>query len=79
MYKILFFFVAILISLNVFATDLFCKGFEKGYTTRYKKAKNSAFEPFFPLQPFKKFGDPESDFEQGYIIGSEKGMEKGSE
>ena len=48
--------------------DEFCDGFEKGYITGYKQAKNTSLEPLVPLcplEPLKKFGDPDSDFETG--------------
>lgn len=81
MYKLIFFLIGLLISLNVFAADQFCNGFEKGYISGYKKAKNTSLEPLTPIcpiQPLKKFGDPDSDFEHGYMIGLAKGMDKGS-
>jgi len=58
----------------------FCQGFERGYITGYKRASGSSFDPFTPycpFQPFKAFNDPQSDFEQGYVIGFEKGMQEG--
>ena len=60
--------------------DQFCQGFERGYVAGYKRASGSALDPLHPLcplQPLKKFGDPDSDFEHGYIIGLEQGMAKG--
>ena len=58
----------------------FCPGFERGYISGYKQSSGSSFEPFTPFcpfQPFKGFNDPESDYEHGYIIGYEKGLQKG--
>ena len=58
----------------------FCAGFERGYTSGYKQSSGSSFEPFTPFcpfQPFKGFNDPKSDYEHGYIIGYEKGIQEG--
>ena len=58
----------------------FCPGFERGYISGYKQSSSGNFEPFTPFcpfQPFKGFNDPESDYEHGYIIGYEKGLQKG--
>ncbi len=58
----------------------FCHGFEKGYTTAYKKASNTSLDPMnplCPLQPLKTFSDPSSDFEHGYLLGFQQGMEQG--
>ncbi len=58
----------------------FCKGFKAGYTTGYKQSSGSGFDPFTPFcpfQPFKGFNDPDSDYEHGYIIGYEKGLQRG--
>lgn len=58
----------------------FCAGFERGYIAGYKKASGSGFAPFTPFcpsQPFKSFSDPASDFEHGYTIGYEAGIEAG--
>ena len=70
----------LLLAGNALATE-FCDGFEAGYTTGYKQARNNSFDPFVPFcpfQPFKSFGDPESDFEHGYTIGYKQGTEDGS-
>lgn len=59
----------------------FCDGFEQGYISGYKQAKNASLAPLVPLcplQPLKRFGDPESDFEHGYTIGFRRGMAEGS-
>ena len=66
-------------SKNARASD-FCNGFEAGYITGYKQSSGSSFDPFTPFcpfRPFKRFNDPESDYEHGYIIGYEKGLQKG--
>ena len=58
----------------------FCDGFEEGYKTGYKQSSGSSFDPFVPfcpMQPFKGFNDPESDYEHGYIIGYEEGKREG--
>ena len=71
-----FIFVGIVQATN----SQFCKGFAKGYSSGYKKASGNSLEPLSPLcplQPLKGYGDPESDFEHGYIIGFEKGMSAG--
>lgn len=55
----------------------FSKGFEHGYVTAHKKASGSRINPLVPLcplQPLKTFGDPESDYEQGYLMGLEQGI-----
>lgn len=60
--------------------DAFCDGFERGYAAGYMRAANTSLEPLSPLcplQPLKRFGDPGSDFEHGYIIGLERGMIEG--
>lgn len=57
--------------------DDFCDGFEKGYVTGYKQARNTSLDPLTPvcpLQPLKRMSDPESDFEHGYLIGLRKGL-----
>lgn len=54
-----------------FARD-FCAGFERGYKTSFKSMHSSALEPLpppCPPQPPKLLGDPESDYEHGYVIG----------
>jgi hypothetical protein len=63
------------------SSSSFCDGFEQGYTTGYKKARNTSMDPMTPMcpmQPMKKMSDPDSDYEQGYLIGLQKGLEKGS-
>jgi len=68
-------FFTLLFSTSVLASE-FCVGFERGYKAGYKKANNTSFDPFVPFcpfQPFKKYGDPQSDYEHGYIIGYDKG------
>ena len=70
---------SILLSTSVFASQ-FCDGFEQGYKTGYKQASGSSYDPYTPYcpyQPYKGYNDPESDYEHGYIIGLDKGMEKG--
>jgi hypothetical protein len=60
--------------------DQFCDGYERGYATGYKRASGSSLDPLAPLcplQPLKRLNDPESDFEQGYVIGFEQGMMEG--
>ena len=68
-----------LFSVSVWASD-FCDGFERGYITGYKQASGSSYEPYTPYcpyQPYKGYNDPESDYEHGYIIGYEKGLQAG--
>ena len=68
-------FFTLLFSTTVLASE-FCEGFERGYKTGYKSANNTSFDPFVPFcpfQPFKKYGDPQSDYEHGYIIGFKQG------
>ncbi len=58
----------------------FCPGFERGYISGYKQSSGSSYDPYTPYcpyQPYKKYNDPESDYEHGYIIGYEKGLQKG--
>lgn len=60
--------------------DQFCAGFQHGYATGYKQAKQTTIEPLAPtcpLQPLRGFGDPESDWEFGYTIGYKKGLTAG--
>lgn len=55
----------------------FCAGFEQGYITGYKKAKNAVMNPMVPMcpmQPMKTMSDPQSNFEHGYLIGLRKGL-----
>ena len=66
-------------AVGAFASE-FCNGFERGYITGYKQASGSSLDPLTPLcplQPLKDLNDPESDFENGYIIGYEKGLGEG--
>ena len=54
----------------------FCNGFNNGFITGWKMARNSnmkPFLPFCPMKPIKGFGDPKSDYEHGYIIGFKQG------
>ena len=54
----------------------FCAGYQKGYIAAYMRAANSGLAPIAPLcpiQPLKGYGDPQSDFEQGYLLGVEDG------
>jgi len=75
----------LLIAILIFAAttahaDEFCDGFDRGYIAGYKRASGSALDPLTPLcplQPLKRLNDPDSDFEQGYIIGLELGMQEG--
>lgn len=80
MKKIIFgLLLAIGISTSAFANDDFCRGFEQGYATGYKQASGSGLDPLTPLcplQPLKKLNDPDSDFEHGYLIGLQQGMQK---
>ena len=58
-----------------FASE-FCDGFKRGYIVGYKRAHNTSYDPFVPFcpyQPYKKSGDPQSDYEHGYVIGFQKG------
>ena len=62
------------------AKSEFCEGFERGYITGYKQSSGSSYDPYTPYcpyQPYKRYNDPDSDFEHGYIIGYEKGIQKG--
>jgi len=78
MKKIIFTIVLItLLSVSAFASE-FCNGFERGYITGYKQASGSSLNPLTPLcplQPLKGLNDPKSDYEHGYIIGYERGIE----
>jgi len=68
----------ILFSVTAYASD-FCRGFEHGYSTGYKKASGSSLEPLTPLcplQPLKGLNDPQSNYEHGYLIGLQKGLTK---
>jgi len=67
------------LSASAYASQV-CDGFKAGYISGYKEAKNTTLAPLVPLcplHPLKRFGDPESDFEHGYIIGLKKGMTAG--
>jgi len=66
-------------SINIFASE-FCDGFERGYITGYKQVSGSSYDPYTPYcpyQPYKGYNDPESNYEHGYIIGYEKGLQEG--
>jgi len=68
-----------LFSTSVLASE-FCDGFKKGYITGYKQASGSSYDPYTPYcpyQPYKGYNDPESDYEHGYIIGLQQGMQEG--
>ena len=72
--------IAVMMTGSVIAKTDFCKGFEKGYITGYKQSSGSSYDPYTPYcpyQPYKGYNDPDSDFEHGYIIGYEKGLEEG--
>ena len=67
-------------SFTASAKSEFCKGFERGYITGYKQSSGSSYDPYTPYcpyKPYKGYNDPESDFEFGYIIGYEKGIQEG--
>jgi hypothetical protein len=71
----------LMLTLTSARADQFYDGFVRGYIAGYKRAWGSSFDPitpFCPLQPIKRFNDPDSDFEQGYIIGLERGMRESS-
>lgn len=55
----------------------FCPGFERGYMNGYRQAagRSSVFTPSCPLQPLKR--GMQSDFDQGYEIGLERGLTAG--
>ena len=62
------------------SADEFCDGFERGYATGYKQASGSSLDPLpviCPLKPLKKFNDPPSDFEFGYLLGLAHGQAAG--
>lgn len=77
-------FVAAFLALSTVGAvaDRFCQGFERGYIAGYKRGSGSSIDPIppiCPIQPIKRFGDPDSDFEHGYIMGLERGMLAGRE
>jgi hypothetical protein len=56
----------------------FCPGFERGYRNGYSRASGGSsrsFVPSCPVQPLKR--GMQSDFDQGYEIGMERGMADG--
>jgi hypothetical protein len=58
----------------------FCNGFVRGYATGYKRASGSSIDPIppiCPIPPIKSMSDPQSDYEHGYLIGLEQGMQEG--
>jgi hypothetical protein len=66
-------------SVSVFASD-FCRGFEHGYSTGYTQASGfslAPLTPLCPLQPLKGLNDPQSDYEHGYLIGLQRGLQEG--
>ena len=71
--------VLLLMGTNAYADD-FCRGFERGYIPWYKRVSGSSIDPITPIcpiEPIKRFNDPPSDFEHGYIIGVEQGFSAG--
>ena len=55
----------------------FCSGYQDGYATGYMEAKKTSIkpiQPICPIQPIKGFGDPQSDYKHGFIIGYKKGL-----
>ena len=80
MLKLLTVVFFLLVAPTIALAHQFCDGFERGYSTGYKRASGSSLDPLTPLcplQPLKKLSDPDSDFEQGYVIGLEQGMSHG--
>ncbi len=78
--KFLILIISTVLISSAFGND-FCDGFKRGYIIGYKHASGSILEPLTPicpLKPLKKFGDPQSDFEFGYLIGLKKGMQAAS-
>ncbi len=58
----------------------FCEGFYHGYQTGYQQASGSSLKPLrplCPLKPLKKLNDPDSEYEQGYLMGLREGMARG--
>ena len=76
MKKVLFAVLMMVLWCDVALASEFCDGFKRGYIVGYKRAHNTSYDPFVPFcpyQPFKKYGDPQSDYEHGYVIGFQKG------
>jgi len=74
MKKISVLLIFLLISIPAYASE-FCDGFKAGYKTGYDQIKGTRMNslvPFCPLQPFKGYGAPKSDYEHGYIIALKK-------
>lgn len=79
MQRVSMFVLALVFSAGVMAND-FCSGFEAGYVTGFKQGSGRGWEPsvpYCPAQPFKGYGDPESDYEHGYTIGYRQGLAAG--
>jgi hypothetical protein len=55
----------------------FCPGFDRGYKNGYSRGAghSPAFTPSCPVQPLKR--GMQSDFDQGYEIGMERGLAEG--
>ncbi len=76
----------LLFTTTVFSKTDFCSGFERGYTTGYKRSSssilypNTPFPPVCPSKPLKTLTGPEpqSDYEHGYVIGYDRGVIAGS-
>lgn len=64
-------------SSNANAMTAFCPGFERGYRNGYNRTSghSPAFTPSCPIQPLKR--GMQSDFDQGYEIGLERGLADG--
>jgi len=79
MKKIIFYIVMLtFISTKAMAYGNFCNGYKKGFLTSYKQKKNINWyvaPPVCPMKPWKKQGDPRSDYEFGYTLGYQHGWQ----
>ena len=74
---IIIFFTTFILTFNSFAFGEFCEGYKAGYKQGYKSANNTPINPIppiCPIKPIKGFGDPQSDYEFGYVEGLKEGM-----
>lgn len=59
---------------SLFGND-FDQGYIDGYKRKYMRENNTnvePIEPLVPIQSIKGFGDPDSDYEHGYLEGMDE-------
>jgi hypothetical protein len=59
----------------------FCRGFERGYVVGYKRVNGQGLDPpppVCPMQPMRLLGETQNDFEHGFAVGMDHGIEAAS-